>query len=245
MNSSVTTLAPLAEASKWDMSMSHLLPLMTMIASAFQGATQQPPRNEPAPVPTTPEPEPELIPEPEPLRVIAMNPVRAQIEPEMEIKVAQSEPPPLYGRVREPAVYGSARQGREAIWDEAVDEPKQNWAVGPSRKRNRGNFDDYVRPTVGVEEVAEHLAPQDEFRLDPTLQVSKAAAEARIARKAQQYQLDLTKQGIKKRRVMHAESESLLNTAKLQMATIMSQRKNAPQEEKIMIWAESLRKLAH
>lgn len=189
-------------------------------------------------IPDVPAPEPVRIPDADPAPILAPEPVREE-EPVISHLL----------RTREPAAYGFANlklcSPRVSSEAEEIHEHKHDCAIStPAKRARHGNFETYQRPKFGLEEVDEFFAPKEEITLDPKVEYKKADAEERILMRGRQYGVDTSKQGIKKRRLEISTAQSNLNYHTLEIAKIQRLLVDAEQEEKVFIWAESLRQMA-
>jgi len=209
------------------------------------------PMNVPAPVLAPPEPESAPVPAPEPLRVPEPEPLPVpELEPlPVPDEEMKHEPLALFARVRAPAAYAFVPE--KSPKRPRIDVDEDDMALSPARcspsnsnKRARGNFDSYQRSTIGLEEAAEVIAPEEEFKLDPDLDISPHKCEQLIRGKEQQYRVKLAKQDIKKGRTERAEFESKRNMHTLELENLKRKMRNAQQVERLYIWAETLRALA-
>lgn len=139
----------------------------------------------------------------------------------------------------------TANSGRTESYEPA---PKQasnevNWSVGTTSKR-ANNFNSYQRETIDAETLAQHFAPTGDFDLDPLIVMSREQCEALISAAGSRLRCDLSKPGINKRRNAIAKVESEKNMHNLAIAQLDRLLKKKEAEEKLFMWAESLRQLA-
>lgn len=118
-----------------------------------------------------------------------------------------------------------------------------NWSVGTTSKR-ANNFNSYQRETIDAETLAQHFAPTGDFDLDPLIVMSREQCEALISAAGSRLRYDLSKPGINKRRNAIAKVESEKNMHNLAIAQLDRLLKKKEAEEKLFMWAESLRQLA-
>lgn len=95
---------------------------------------------------------------------------------------------------------------------------------------------------MDADELAESLAPQGEFNLGVSDAISRADCETLITERGRAFGLDLSKQGINKRRKGWGEINAKIAGHHQDIEILQQSMKNAEQIDRVQIWAERLRK---
>jgi hypothetical protein len=176
--------------------------------------------------------------------LLAPEPVFAAPEPAVAAPVpAVAAPVPIFAmQVREPQPAPPAQRMREKVYHMQVASKASSKRARESESER--NFNTYERKTLTPEECAKSVEPKGEFHLSEEENMSEECCETLIEARAASFRIDLSKQGIKKKRAEMAIINSQMIILMDELKKLKAQQADAEQIEIIHIWAELLRSKA-